>query len=177
MNLHPIFVHFPIALLTIYAILELIRLKSVTNRPYFFYLKATFAILGFVSAKAAIFSGLAIEDNFRGEIVETHEKLAFLSLFVFGIIALAYIVEFLEREGIILWLQNKFNGKLGWLFWIEKFISKISNPAIEKGYIILPAIIGLILVSLTGALGGIMVYGASSDPFTRIVYQIFFGTR
>ncbi|MEK7110290.1 MAG: hypothetical protein AAB759_00205 [Patescibacteria group bacterium] len=39
MNIHPAFVHFPIALLTIYAVLELARFRFFTARPYWFHLK------------------------------------------------------------------------------------------------------------------------------------------
>ena len=40
MNIHPIFVHFPIALLTLYSLAELIRWRRITELAYWFYVKA-----------------------------------------------------------------------------------------------------------------------------------------
>jgi len=57
MNVHPIFVHFPIALLTIYALLELIQFKKVTSWNPWFYIKASFVVFGAIGTYAALFTG------------------------------------------------------------------------------------------------------------------------
>jgi hypothetical protein len=41
-------------------------------------------------------------------------------------------------------------------------------------HIILLAILGLVTLLITGALGGAIVYGVAGDPFTAFVYKIFF---
>ena len=67
MNIHPILVHFPIALLTLYAIWELIRFKKVTAQHYWFHVKAILIIAGLVTAELALGSGEAIEKMFKEE--------------------------------------------------------------------------------------------------------------
>ena len=53
MNLHPIFVHFPIALFTLYALLECARFKKLQEQTYYFYLKAFLVITGGLASSAA----------------------------------------------------------------------------------------------------------------------------
>ena len=57
MNLHPIFVHFPIALLTLYTLCELLRFKKIKDHPAWFYLKAVLIICGTLGAAAALLTG------------------------------------------------------------------------------------------------------------------------
>jgi len=38
----------------------------------------------------------------------------------------------------------------------------------------LHALIGAVCLTITGALGGAMVYGPTSDPFVSFIYTLFF---
>ena len=49
MNIHPLLVHFPIALLTIYSLLELVPFKQIYRQSYWFYTKAIILIIGSIS--------------------------------------------------------------------------------------------------------------------------------
>src|ERR1051326_6600291 len=66
LNVHPIFVHFPVALLTIYCLLEFVRLRKVTSQPYWFYIKAMFVIIGSLATAAALITGDMAEDIVAG---------------------------------------------------------------------------------------------------------------
>ncbi|KHO51327.1 MAG: hypothetical protein QT04_C0044G0036 [archaeon GW2011_AR11] len=57
LNIHPIFVHFPIALLSLYAVMVLIRFRKVMGLPYWSYAKAILAIAGTLGAFAALQTG------------------------------------------------------------------------------------------------------------------------
>lgn len=63
-NIHPLLVHFPIALLTVYSLLEAVPLKRIQKLPYWFYVKAVLLITGTISILPTILAGLVIEDQF-----------------------------------------------------------------------------------------------------------------
>ena len=143
MDIHPIVVHFPIALLTLYAVFELFRFKKVLERPYWFHIKAILAILGEVSALLAFLTGNEIEGN---RLVEMHQQFAGMSILIFGVIALGYLFEW---------------------FWPVKASLFVMRP-----YIIIPlALLGLAVLTITGGLGGAIVYGTQFDPFMAPIFK------
>lgn len=57
MDFHPIIVHFPIALLTCYGLMELVRLKKVLTSAHWFYIKAVFLLVGSAATLIAFKTG------------------------------------------------------------------------------------------------------------------------
>lgn len=163
MNIHPIFVHFPIALFTLFSILELLRFRL--KQPYWFYVKAVLVIFGFLSAIVTIFTGLAAAENFRGSdlesVIAVHASFAVSATFIFMILAWAYFVAWVNS---VKQIQNN-----NWLFF-----TKIQKILIETNFAYILTILGLIAITITGALGGSMVYGPEVDPFVSFVYHLFF---
>jgi uncharacterized membrane protein len=103
MNLHPIFVHFPIALLTLYAGLEVVRLPILTRQTWYFYAKAVLVIAGALGAIPTVITGLIVGEGLEndlviGKIVQMHEKFAFASLVVFGVLAIIYLLVWLGKK-------------------------------------------------------------------------------
>lgn len=167
MNIHPIFVHFPIALLTVYAILECCRVKKFLVNKSFFGIKAFLAIVGSLSTLAALYTGGLAEDIARANVkirpvIELHSTFAGWTTFVFAVIACSYLVIVLENWSP---LRNK-------RFW--SVLVKIAHIIQTPWLIIILAIVGLVLITITGALGGLIVYGSSTDPFISLVAKIFF---
>lgn len=154
MNLHPILVHFPIALLTFYALFELVRVQKLLKEPAWFYVKAAFVIVGSLSSVATLLSGLAIKPQFQGSLsiahqVDVHSAFAFYASLLFGLIAFAYLVRLVKWKACVAF-----------------------SDFMLKSRIIVPlALIGLVLITITGALGGSIVYGPDIDPFVKFVYQ------
>ena len=176
-SLHPILVHFPIALLVIYAILECVRFKKITEWHSFFFIKAFLAIFGFLAAIAAFSTGpegSAIHgwSGYTGmtgsngrpilrQIVDMHSNFATLTVIIFGIIAASYLVVWIQREYPI-------NHKIwNYVLQIARFIQK---PTV----IIILAIIGLVAVTIAGSLGGSIVYGPDVDPVVSFIYHLLF---
>lgn len=154
MNLHPALVHFPIALLTIYALMECLRFKKLMQWEPWFYLKGAFVILGFLSSVVTYFSGNEIQNEFSrvaslAHLVEVHSNFATVTVLVFGLIAAAYLVV--------------------WAKW--KPLEAIAKRLLS-GYIVVPlALVGLALVTITGALGGAIAFGPEIDPVVSVIYH------
>lgn len=147
MNIHPLLVHFPIALLTIYSLLEIIPFKKIKELPYWFYTKAIILILGSISTVPTLFAGFIIEDQFESQkaLVELHSKFAAITSLIYIILASIYIYS-----------------------WVKK------SPASNSVFVILFSVLGLVLLLTTGALGGAIVFGPDLDPFTSFIYHLFF---
>ena len=129
MFLHPIVIHFPIALLTVYSILEIIRFKN-TN------IKSLLVFLGTLGAYASALTGPAGEGI---HILDMHRLFALITITIYSLISINYIdKEFIKRPKILVTL----------------------------------AILGLMSITITGGLGGTMVYGTSFDPFMAPVFKL-----
>ncbi len=167
MNIHPIFVHFPIALLTVYAFMEILRFKKFTNQPYFFYVKACFLIAGSLTSFLALQTGeLAEQALGRSNLIETHSTYADISSNIFAFLAVIYLISWISKTE---WNTKLQTGKMQSV-WI-KLVSLVKN--IEQSiFPILLAIIGLITITITGALGGAIVYGPDIDPVVKMIYSL-----
>lgn len=173
MNLHPLFVHFPIALLTVYALMELVRFKKIAGQAYWFYAKAILLMLGGAGALAAYFTGDTAKDtvntggfnspisNFR-QVVSIHENFADLSLVIFGILAVGYLVVWLNLEDI-----SRFFSRNSLPVQLWQAVVRLASFFVETKLVILLALLGLICITITGGLGGRMVYGTNADPFLK----------
>lgn len=169
MNLHPIFVHFPIALLTSYAILELIRFQKVTNLSYWFYVKASLVIIGTISAYLTLLSGQLIEGAFKqkyGDLVEIHSAWAEIATVIFSAIAVAYGISWFNKQ-----FQYDFY-KINLLKSIWHIALKLQYLVLETKLIFLLVLAGLFAITLTGVLGGIIAFGPDVDPLTKFIYKL-----
>lgn len=151
-NIHPLLVHFPIALVIVYSLLEWVPVKRITSLSWWFYVKAAFLFFGVLATIPTGLSGKIIEGQFRDKhaLVELHSRFAVAASAVYAILAALYFLAWLRRT----------NSQI-------KFI-------VPKAVIVLLSIIGFFLIVVTGALGGIIVYGPNLDPFTAFIYQLFF---
>ena len=144
-------VHFPIALLSVYALMEILRVKRLTAWPPWFHIKATFVIIGVLSAIPTAVSGLLIQPEFAvGEraiaILDRHLLFALAAVTVFFFLAILY--AFAWRGG-------------------AKARAFVASP-----WSVILAIIGLILITITGALGGGFVHGSEVDPMVSLVFKL-----
>jgi uncharacterized membrane protein len=144
--LHPIIVHFPIALLTVYAVLELVRFKKVTSQPYWFYVKAVLVILGSLGSLAAFMTGPE-GDGALPPIVAMHARFATTTVILFLIISMSYLLTWCKPTRV--------------------------TSFVLRPYIIIPlALAGLVCITITGGLGGAIVYGTHFDPFMAPIFKL-----
>ncbi len=173
MNIHPIFVHFPIALLTLYAIFEIIQNSKLREQFYFFYVKAVLVITGTISSFLALQTGELAEelrDRSFQDLIELHSTFANISVWIFSILGIIYLILWVEKSGI---LNNLFSRQINlqkiWNI-IIMYAMKINDSLLMK----LIALIGLMAITITGGLGGVIVYGPDVDPFASFIYNLFF---
>ncbi|HYF04610.1 MAG TPA: DUF2231 domain-containing protein [Patescibacteria group bacterium] len=163
MNLHPVVVHYPIALLTIYSLLELLRFKKLTQWQRWFFIKAFLLILGSLSTFAALQTGEIAETLFQPDdrVVRMHENFATASTWIYGILALSYLIRL---------LQYFYATHLaGYKTWPQ--LVRINQIVFSAPVLILLALGGLACLLITGALGGAMVLGPNSDPVGSFIYS------
>ncbi|HEY6914428.1 MAG TPA: DUF2231 domain-containing protein [Paludibacter sp.] len=99
-HLHPMLVHFPIALVAIGFLADLI---SLFIKKELFFPKMSFylLLLGTLSAIAAVLSGVFFTSEMSGtagEVQETHELLAFITLSLLVITSLLRIIQLRKPE-------------------------------------------------------------------------------
>ncbi len=146
-NIHPIIVHFPIALLVLYSIIKILPLSKLIPRVAWKDIERILLVLGIVGAFAAMFTGGIAEELVQPnkELVEMHGMFAFISIVLYGVLLLVEIIGIFKT----------------------KFLT-ISNGVLSK----ILALCGLLAISITGMLGGIMVYGLSSDPLAPLLLNL-----
>jgi uncharacterized membrane protein len=131
-HFHPMMVHFPIAIVTIGFLIELSSLwfkKEICLSKFGFYL----LIIGTLAAIPALLTGILFTDEMSGsagEIQETHELFAWLTM---GVLAVTSILR------IILNYKNKEESSLKWLVFALYALAAI-------------------FVGITGFYGGTLVY-------------------
>ncbi len=163
MNIHPIVVHFPIALLTLYSVVELIKSKNIVLKYNLFYSKALLLITGTVGGYFALQTGDIASHllKSRSSILRFHEMFAQMSIMLYSFLSLGYILKLIEP-----YLEKR-NFK--YIEAVRVVTTIILSPIVS----ISVAIIALTTLSITGGLGGILVYGPNADFVTKILYSIF----
>lgn len=171
MNIHPILVHFPIALMTIYAIAELIRFQKVKDLAYWFYIKAFLLIAGTLTSFLALSTGETAEhlsNRSLRPLIEIHSNFAGASVWIFGILSAVYLIALINKSSFNQKLIDSSFGKI----WNIKV--NIANRILNSYLPIILALAGLIAITITGALGGAIVYGPEVDPIVNFIYNLFF---
>ncbi len=170
LNIHPIIVHFPIALLSFYSFLELISFGKLRSNFSLFVTKTLLVTFGGISLLVTLKSGgiarQLVTDKSLMPLINQHEFYAKLSTAVYGLIASGYVFSAFQK-----YLSAKYRKQLGGLwkiiFWYGDLVTYSSIGKVA-------ALAGFITLLITGALGGSIVYGSNLDPFTHFIYSIYF---
>lgn len=168
MDFHPLIVHFPIALLVVYSLLELVRMRRLEEQEWWLMVKTVFLVIGTLGAGMALMTGdVAAELNGReGPLLQLHEWFAQASSFVFGILTVHYLIASARRLSI----HEKFRKEAYPLF---ARVYAVNEQLFRPWLTVLLAVAGLIGMSIVGALGGALVYGPNADPIVSFVYNLF----
>lgn len=163
-NIHPLFVHFPIAFLCLYSVIKILPLARWFPNIAWKQIERTLLVVGVLGAFLSSSTGEAAEHltNPDEALVEMHALFASLSTWLYGVLlvgeALAVLNKILIPKLSIPQLAKLTNG-------LEKLLC---HPVLSR----IVAIAGLLAISVTGLLGGVMVYGTSADPVAPFVLRL-----
>lgn len=163
-DIHPIFVHFPIALLVVYSIIKILPFKKWFPQVTWNYLESILLLIGVLGAFISSSTGEVAEHLTKANknLVEMHSTFAGISTWLYGLLLLGEILVLLTPK-----LFPKFN--LPKTSELVLFIQNLlTNPISSK----IIAFLGLIAISITGMLGGVIVYGVSADPLAPMLLKL-----
>lgn len=163
-NIHPIIVHFPIALLFIYSLIKILPLQKWLPKTSWRQVGVVFLVLGVLGAWAGNATGEIAEHVVRvnREVLHAHTFFAGATNLFYVLLLLGELLPFITPI-----VFEKFNFmQIGKLFAFVQII--VSN----KVLMVIFAILGLVSITFTGLLGGVMVYGTTADPLAGFVLQM-----
>lgn len=156
-NIHPIFVHFPIALLFLYSVIKVLPWQRWFPKISWKQIEIALLIVGVLGAFVSLATGETAEHLTRPnhQLVELHSTFATIATWLYALLLAGEVFTVAFTRFKIASI-----GALGRLL-THHIYSKVL------------AILALIAITMTGLLGGALVYGVSADPFTAIVLSWF----
>lgn len=174
MNIHPLFVHFPIGILCLYVFFELLSATRFEKSIKAFEFRALLAVFGSLSAILTLSTGELAEEAIKPsqalhQVIETHSMFATITTAIFIVLAASYVVVWISQK-----YDHVLSVRLGKLVSLWVLAKSIANILQKKPIRIALALIGLVTITITGGLGASIVYGPNVDPFVTIIYNLFF---
>lgn len=163
-NIHPIFVHFPIALLFVYSLIKILPLKRWVRSIVWKDVERIFLLIGVLGAFLGLATGETAQHILHPNraLVNAHSLFATAATWMYGLLLVGEVLTI----GIP-WVSTKV--QLPKLFALLTRIKDIlMNPFVS----ITLAIVGLIAISITGMLGGIITYGVAADPIAPLLVKV-----
>lgn len=164
MNIHPLVVHFPIALLLVYSVITLLPIKRWLPRVAWDDVATVLLLCGFAGAFVSLQTGELAADLTRPDrnLLEAHEFFANATSWMYGLLIAGKALVFIQTRS--------FFSKVPTFF--QKGITSLGTLLTNRTVVILLALFGLLALFLTGALGGIMVYGTTADPLAPFILKV-----
>lgn len=176
MNIHPLFVHFPIGLLVVYSVLEIGAYvwPTLRRQTWLFSVKAFLLFVGVLAAFAALITGGVAEDLIRHTnsyafILKVHSPIAAATTVLYLLLSGAYIVRIFDQKG---W-GNSVVGLNRPFMRIWSFKKYVAYLVLDTWLLPVLALLALVGMVVTGALGAAIVYGPNADPFVTFIYHLF----
>lgn len=175
MNIHPLFVHFPIGLLVVYSVLVVAAafIPALKRQSWFFPVTAFLLFVGALAAFAALVTGgmaeELIEDTERAFILEAHAPIAGVTTLVYLVLAAAYLIRIFAMNG----LSARIVARMPRFMTPVKIKQYLAHLVLDTWALPALALLALIGMAVTGALGAAIVYGPDADPFVSFIYHRF----
>lgn len=163
-NIHPIIVHFPIALLFLYSVIKILPLKRFVPSIAWTHVEKVILLFGVLGAFVASSTGELAEEliNPNHDIVEMHERFASITTWIYGILLIGELLAYIN---IYIIQKLRVPEVIKFFYFIHKILT---HSVLSK----VLALAGLVTLTITGALGGAMVRGFSSDPLAPFIFRM-----
>lgn len=163
-NIHPLFVHFPIALLFIYSLVQILPLQRWIPSTPWRSVGNVLLIAGFLGALAAASTGdIAAQLSQPNHVIlELHELFASAVQGLYGILIGSLVVKAIISQ----WNKLRQYRVVSILLSITDFVDR-------RWVTIMVSVLGLLALVITGIFGGAMVYGATADPLATPLLHLF----
>ncbi len=153
MLIHPLFVHFPIAFLIVYALCEFVPVSLHKNAEWWGKVKAFLIVVGWLALIPTLITGTIAESIVGSyDLVAMHKLFALLTACIFTLFFVAHVVRV-----CLLYIGDRFSR-----FLLDTYAAKIL------------ALVGLISITITGALGAAIAHGPDADFVVSFIYRLFF---
>ena len=164
-NIHPLFVHFPIALLFVYSIIKILPFKKWFPKVAWRDIERVLLLVGVLGAFAALATGSSAEHLIHAnrQLVNAHANFGAAATFMYGALLVGEIAAMINSKKFI------YGKSLKWISEILQFVETIFCNPIFSGII---AFLGFIAISITGLLGGTIAYGLTADPVAPFILKI-----
>ncbi len=164
-NLHPIFVHFPIALLFVYSIIKILPVYRWLPNVAWRDIERVLLVFGLGGAYLSLSTGEQSADLSRPNesLVEAHAFFANFSTRMYLLLLIGEVANYLNTKNFS--FVNKINYLPKLIAWIEKVLT-------NKNLVLILVVLGFITLFLTGVLGGVLVYGTTADPLAPFILKI-----
>jgi uncharacterized membrane protein len=175
MNIHPLFVHFPIGLLVVYSVLEIgaYAWPALRRQSWLFGVNAFLLVVGVFAAFAALVTGgmaeELVEGSARAYILEVHAPISVVTTLLYLILAAAYLIRISDRTGF----GDRIAAKGRFFAWSWSIKRRFWGFFMDSWLLPFVALLALIGMTVTGALGAAIVYGPGADPFVTFIYHLF----
>ena len=167
-NIHPIFVHFPIALLFIYSIIKILPFKKWLPSVAWIQIERALLFFGVLGAFTALGTGEIGERLYESkkQIIEIHAVFAGIATWTYVALLVGEILSVLNNSYQDLVQKIKSES-------VKNILSKLENILCHKNFSKILAFVGFIAIFITGILGGVIVYGATADPIAGFLLSLF----
>ena len=164
-NIHPIFVHFPIALLFIYSIIKIVPFKKWFPKVGWRDIERALLLIGILGAFAALATGDTAEHLIHPnrQLVEMHSNFGMIATWLYGALLAGEIAAVINAKKYI------YGKSWGWISSILQLIETIFCNPVFSGVL---AFLGFIAICVTGLLGGVLAYGLTADPLSATVIKL-----
>ena len=165
-NLHPIFVHFPIAFLFVYSLVIILPLRKWAPSVAWKDMRRAFLAIGLLGAFVALATGDTAEHltHYNRQIIEIHSDFAAIATTLYGLLIAGEIAALFNEH------SARFSDKWELVKSLSTFLEKLLG---NRKVVIFLATLALIAIIVTGILGGAIVYGATADPLAPYILKLF----
>ncbi|MDD2681061.1 MAG: hypothetical protein PHE20_03095 [Patescibacteria group bacterium] len=163
-NLHPIFVHFPIAFFLLYSLLRLVPWPKKFPVVAWQIPRIVILVVGLLGAWLANVTGDIASHLVKPNrsLVQMHESFAGASVNIYVVLLILELLIFIKPE----WLDIKYFKSF------KPYVMRLKQILTRPWLLIILAIAGAVAIAFTGLLGGVMVYGLAADPLAAPILNI-----